>query len=336
VFRNLSRRDGQALTRTGADLAWPLVSIVTPSYNQSEFLEATIRSVLEQDYPNIEYIICDGGSTDGSVNLIHKYADRLAWWCSERDGGQSDAINKGLARARGSIIGWLNSDDTLLPGCVSTVVRAFGENPNAGLVFGGLEIIDEAGDVTGLFGRRPYTFADQLTHRMIIPQPSSFWRSSVARAVGPVRSDLHFTMDFEYWIRIGRRFSIVQIPETLAQFRVSSVNKGAVQRGGWGPEFIRVLDDLYSEPDLPDFVRTLRSRAYAGAFTHGAAWFVASGEYAEARKWIWKAVSARAAVIMRPRWWHTATTAVLGSHVHAAGRRAKLILRGGGRHTTAG
>lgn len=316
-------------------MSYPRVSIVTPSYNQAEFLEATIRSVLEQDYPNIEYIICDGGSTDGSADIIRKYSAKLAWWCSERDNGQSDAINKGIARTSGSIVAWLNSDDTLLPGCISTVVGAFGEHPGAGLIFGGLEIIDEAGDVTGLFDRRPYTFADQLTHRMIIPQPSSFWRSSVARAVGPVRSDLHFTMDFEYWIRIGRRFPIVQIPETLAQFRVSSVNKGAVQRGRWGPEFIRVLDDLYAEPGLPDFVRKLRSRAYAGAFTHGAAWFVASGDYAEARKWIRKAVSTRAAVITHPAWWHTAATAVLGSRVHAAGRRAKSMLGGARRRTTA-
>jgi len=308
------------------------VSIITPSYNQAQFLEATIRSVLDQDYANIEYIICDGGSTDGSVDIIRKYADRLSWWCSERDGGQSDAINKGMQRATGSIVGWLNSDDALLPGCISTVVAAFGEHPDAGLIFGGLEIIDEAGNGVGSFDSRPYTFANQLTHRMVIPQPSSFWRSDVARTVGPVRRDLHFTMDFEYWIRIGRRYPVVQIPATLAQFRVSRENKGTAQRGRWGPEFIRVLDDLYAESDLPEAVRALRARAYAGAFTHGAAWFVAAGDYAEARAWIRKAVSARAAIVTQSEWWHTALTAVLGRRGHDVGRRAKSMLSVARRH----
>src|SRR5947208_10566760 len=126
-----------------------LVSIVTPSYNQAAFLEDTIRSVLEQDYEPIEYVVVDGGSTDGSVDIVERYADRLAWWTSEPDDGQAQAINKGFAHTRGQILGYLNSDDTLLPGAVSRLVAALEADPELVCVYGDAVWLDAGGRTMG-------------------------------------------------------------------------------------------------------------------------------------------------------------------------------------------
>ncbi|MCJ7530019.1 MAG: glycosyltransferase, partial [Anaerolineales bacterium] len=132
----------------------PLVSIVTPSYNQAQFLETTIRSVLDQVYPNLEYMVVDGGSTDGSREIIRKYADRLAWWVSEHDRGQTDAINKGFTRAHGDILAWLNSDDTYEPEAVAEAVTFLQTHPDVGMVYGDANFIDEQGQVIGRFPAR--------------------------------------------------------------------------------------------------------------------------------------------------------------------------------------
>ena len=110
-------------------LEYPKITVVTPSYNQGQFIEATIKSVIGQQYPNLEYIVCDGGSTDETVEILKKYADKITWWCSEKDKGQSDAINKGMHRATGDIVCWINSDDVLLPGTLLTVAKFFHDHP---------------------------------------------------------------------------------------------------------------------------------------------------------------------------------------------------------------
>ena len=139
----------------------PLVSIITPSFNQAQFLEATIQSVLGQEYPRIEYIVVDGGSKDGSVDVIQKYAGRLAWWVSEQDKGQTDAINKGFNRATGDILAWINSDDTYNPQAVGQAVKQLMDNPEVGLVYADCNYIDEAGNVIGKFP------AAQTDHRRL-------------------------------------------------------------------------------------------------------------------------------------------------------------------------
>ncbi|NMD27205.1 MAG: glycosyltransferase, partial [Chloroflexi bacterium] len=157
-----------------------LISIITPSYNQAAFLEQTLRSVLEQDYPNIEYWVIDGGSTDGSVDIIKRYAPKLAGWVSEADDGQADAINKGFARARGEYIAWLNSDDLYYPGALSEAVRALEANPAAPFVFSDVESIDETGKAFNRMHYGDWGLADLMRFR-IIGQPGVFMRRSALR-----------------------------------------------------------------------------------------------------------------------------------------------------------
>ncbi|MEW5828710.1 MAG: glycosyltransferase family 2 protein, partial [Chloroflexota bacterium] len=193
----------------------PLVSIVTPSFNQAPYLEQTIRSVLGQDYPHIEYLVVDGGSTDGSVGIIGRYADKLAWSVSEKDSGQADAINKGLRHARGEIVAWLNSDDVYQPGAVARAVAAFERNPDAGLVYGDLLSIDSDGQPFNLQTFKPYTLTDLMAFD-IIGQPSVFMRREVLEQAGELDPSYHFLLDHHLWIRMASLAPMVYVPETLA------------------------------------------------------------------------------------------------------------------------
>ncbi|HUH98543.1 MAG TPA: glycosyltransferase family 2 protein [Anaerolineales bacterium] len=164
----------------------PLVSIVTPSFNQARYLEATIRSVLSQDYPRLEYIIVDGGSTDGSVDVIRRYAPKLAWWVSEKDHGQTDAINKGFAHAKGEVLAWLNSDDTYEPNAIAPAVRLLQKHPEAGLVYGNANYINEDGRVIGRFPAAQTDLVRLRRGYVHIPQQAAFFRADLWRAVGPL------------------------------------------------------------------------------------------------------------------------------------------------------
>ena len=178
----------------------PLVSIVTPSFNQAQFLEQTIQSVLGQDYPRLEYIIVDGASTDGSVDIIHRYADRLAWWVSEKDAGQAEAINKGFHRARGEIVAWLNSDDYYLPGAISVAVEAFHQNPEVGLVSGNVLAVDDTGRRLNVIRYDDWGLPDLMCFK-IIGQPSVFMRRSVLEQAGFLDTTYHLLLDHQHVIK---------------------------------------------------------------------------------------------------------------------------------------
>ena len=218
----------------------PLVSIVTPSYNQAPFLEATLRSVLDQDYPNIEYILVDGGSTDGSREIIERYAERLAWWVSEKDQGQTDAINKGFARANGQILAWLNSDDTYLPGAVSQAVAALQAHPEAGMVYGDANLIDEAGRAIGKFPARQTDYRRLRRGYVHIPQQASFFRATLWRRVGPLDPSFYFAMDYDLWVRLASRAPLLYVPSLWANFRLHGAGKSVVSDERCWPEMLRV------------------------------------------------------------------------------------------------
>lgn len=207
----------------------PLVSIVTPSYNQGVFLKRTINSVLNQGYPNIEYIVIDGGSEDGSVDILKSYKDSFEW-ISEPDRGQTHAINKGFARARGAILGYLNSDDILYPGAVSSVVEQFHKNPEVDMLYGKANYIDKEDKKTGMYNTDVYSFERNMFDCCIC-QPASFWRKRVADIVGKFDEDLHYAMDYDYWLRMDRAGGrILHIPDILAASRRYEGTKTLSQR----------------------------------------------------------------------------------------------------------
>ncbi len=181
---------------------WPRVTVVTPSYNQATYLERTIRSVLDQDYPNLEYFVVDGGSTDGSVDIIRRYADRLAWWVSEPDGGQTEAINKGLRRATGEWVAWQNSDDTYYSGVFRELAETAEKNPQAGLIIGNMMLVDEHDQpLRDIRYVRP-SYKSLLAEGMVLTNQSAFWRRSVHEKIGFLDERYHCAFDYEWFLRL--------------------------------------------------------------------------------------------------------------------------------------
>jgi len=199
--------------------AAPLVSIVTPSLNQGRFLRRTIESVLTQNYQNIEYTVIDGGSTDESIDILKSYQDRIAW-ISEPDLGQANAINKGFYRSKGSILSYLNSDDTLCANAVSEVVKHFVRSPETDLLYGKGNYIDINDSVTGTYPTADYT-PGRLMVDCCICQPAAFWSERIAKRVGPFDEDLNFVMDYDYWLRIEKLGGNIEyIPVPLGNTRI--------------------------------------------------------------------------------------------------------------------
>ena len=218
----------------------PLVSIITPSYNQAIYLEATIQSVLAQDYPNIEYIVVDGGSSDGSLEIIKQYADRLAWWVSEPDQGQTDAINKGFAQATGKYLAWLNSDDTYEPHAVAEMVAYLESHPEVGLVYGDTNFIDQHDNVIGRFPAAQTDYKRLQQGYVHVGQQAAFWRAELWQQVGPLDPSYYFAMDYDLWVRLARVSEVVYLPRLWANFRLHGDSKTIVDDDRCWPEMLKV------------------------------------------------------------------------------------------------
>lgn len=231
----------------------PRVTVVTPSYNQADFLEETIRSVLLQGYPDLEYIIMDGGSTDGSVEIIQKYAPWLAYWVSEKDGGQADAINKGWRRATGEVLTWLNSDDTLAPESLKVTVTALGDDPQVEFVYGNVTTVDsDAQKPRLIYGSSFVPEAVLIQGRNPIPQPGFLMKRRLWERVGELDPRMHFCMDFDYWSRIALQgVRAVYLDCVLAHFRQHAEAKTSVQHKIRIANRMRVFEKVFASPDLP-------------------------------------------------------------------------------------
>jgi glycosyltransferase involved in cell wall biosynthesis len=253
------------------------VSIVTPSFNQAEFIERTIQSVLAQDYPEIEYLIVDGGSTDGSAAIIEKYAARLAWWVSEPDGGQGEAINKGFARAAGDLFAWLNSDDVLTPGAVRAAVETFRAHPEAALVYGDALSVDAADRPLNEMRFQPWG-ADELATFHIICQPAVFFRREAWERAGGLDTGYHLLLDHHLWLRVASTRRLVHVPEIWAHARQHPAAKNVALAEKFGEEAFRLVEWMRTDPALAPIVARQPRKVRAAALRFSARYLLDAGK----------------------------------------------------------
>jgi len=235
---------------------YPRISIITPSYNQGEFIEETILSIIHQGYPNIQFIVIDGGSTDKTVSIIKKYESYIDFWVSEKDNGQSDAINKGLLKADGDIINWLCSDDILLPKSLHTIAHNFIDNPKINVVSGISRQFNEVDDF-GLSATTMHQDISRLLYHSHICQPSTWFRKNVFDKITPLNIELHYTMDSEMWIRYILEYStdsILYVPSVLCGYRYHNNSKTVSQDIHFGTDKIGLIYSVLYIIKAPTFL----------------------------------------------------------------------------------
>lgn len=248
-------REGWPWTKESASLPevmsdgrpWPAISVIIPSYNQGQFLEETLRSVLLQGYPNVEVLVLDGGSTDNTLEVIQKYESWMTYWVSEKDRGQSDAVNKGLQKAQGDIIAWINSDDTYPPSTFPKVASAIAGQPTPSVVFGDCNFVDESSQFLSSSPGRFYSH-DALVHYWAPPlrgahglsQPSVFFLREMVEKIGFLDESLHYAMDFDFWVRMSQHYPFQKIEGALANCRLHPSAKSGAQQMNQLNEYIEV------------------------------------------------------------------------------------------------
>ncbi len=242
----------------------PRVSVITPSYNQAEFLEQTILSVLNQHYPDLEYIVVDGNSNDGSVDIIRKYEDRITWWVSEPDHGQAEAINKGFSRATGEIVAWLNSDDLYLQGAMQSAVDYLMANPSCGLVYGDVLSLGEHDLPINLQRFSQYDLPDLMKFR-IIGQPAVFLRGSVLQETGFLDNHFKYLLDHHLWLRIAEKSRIAYSGKLWAAARYHAAAKNLAQARFFGEEAFRLADWMKETPEFEQIYRKHEQEILGGA-----------------------------------------------------------------------
>jgi glycosyltransferase involved in cell wall biosynthesis len=264
----------------------PLVSIVVPSFNQAAFLEETLRSLFEQDYEPLEVLVVDGGSTDGSVEIVERWADRLAWWTSEPDGGQADALNKGLARARGSLLGWLSSDDTLLPGALARLAGPFLRDPELLLAFGDAVYTDDSGRRGRVLPARPFDLVQMVRScECHVVQPASLFSRRAWELCGPLDPDRHWFFDFEFFVRVGLAGRAERLGgEPLATYRLHPGSKSFAQSLPKARDYVRVAEEFYANGLFSGSLAGLEREARASAYHHGGVYFYDALALGDARR----------------------------------------------------
>jgi glycosyltransferase involved in cell wall biosynthesis len=259
----------------------PLVSIITPSFNQARFLEQALQSVLGQGYPRLEYLVVDGGSTDGSLEILRRYRDRLSGWTSEPDQGQADAINKGLRRARGEIVAWLNSDDAYLPGALVDAVAVLEGDPSLGMVYADGLMVDSD---LHLLDRHRYPEVDvvDLLSFEVILQPTVFMRREAVVDLGYLNPSYHLILDHEFWVRMAARYPVRHIPEYWAIERTHTEAKTIARAAGFVEEAERLVAWAEADARLSPVVARNHRRIRSGLEVFAARRLIDAGQYRDA------------------------------------------------------
>lgn len=252
----------------------PKISIVTPSYNQAEFLERTMTSVLDQNYPNLEYIVIDGGSTDGSVEIIRKYESRLAYWISEPDQGQTDAINKGLRRATGDWVAWQNSDDIYYPGVFQDLAQATLAHPSADLVIGNMMLIDANDRALRDIHYVTPCYGGMLAEGMVLTNQAAFWRRRVHEDIGWLNESLHYCFDYEWFLRLVKDHRAAHVNRMWGGYRLHEATKTS----NWSQRFEQEKAEILRGRELPGWkVRLFKLRRMALMLAQGDFAYFARG-----------------------------------------------------------
>jgi glycosyltransferase involved in cell wall biosynthesis len=288
----------------------PLVSIITPSYNQAQYLEQTIQSVLLQDYPNIEYLVVDGGSSDGSQEIIQRYANRIAWWISEPDNGQAEAINKGFRRANGQIVGWLNSDDLYFSrDTISQAVRAFGEYPDAGMVYANGLKINSQGLLIDWFKYPQYDLKDLLSFKVLL-QPASFMRKTALEEAHFLPEASNLLLDHELWLQIAARHPLIHVDGFWSVERSHDSAKTISLAAHYGPDAFELFENLKKDPLFAPTINKYHNQILAGIHIFHGRRLIDAKQPGEAMENFWRAAILHPTSLVRL--WYKVAQALAG------------------------
>ncbi len=253
--------------------AKPKISIITPSFNQVQFLEATMRSVLDQNYENLEYIVIDGGSNDGSKEIIKKYSDQLAYWVSEKDEGQTHAINKGFQKATGDLVAWMNSDDTYLPGAFEKVAEYYNRYPNVDVLYADKHHIDEDGNFLHSQRYVPYRLYTFANDKMVMCNQSAFWKRDIFEKIGYLDETIQFAMDYEFFVRLGvHKLNMKHFPEFWGEQRYYSGTKTSDEK------WLKILAENHKSINAKFGLKKSKWLKYRSLF-HRLSYYISKGNF---------------------------------------------------------
>jgi glycosyltransferase involved in cell wall biosynthesis len=303
----------------------PLVSVVINSFNQAAYLEETILSVLKQDYPRMEVLLVDGGSSDGSLEIIQRYAEKFTWWVSEKDSGQAEGINKGFQHASGSLVAWLNSDDYYLPGAVSRAAAKFQQSPDAVLIYGDVMAVDGQGQPIHQMRTGDWQLADLMEFH-ILNQPAVFINGDILRKTGGLDLGYHYLLDHQLWLRLATHGRMVHVTENWAAGRFHAAAKNVAAAARFGEEAYRIADWLHGTAPYDVIGRGRWQRVQAGAHRLNARYLLDGGQPRQALAAYLKGLREYAPLVLPE--WHRMLYGLLSLAGLAGLKRLYLQLRG--------